>query len=131
MNTGSSGTWNGSDDVLNSSDDTWNLLPHLGHHHILVLFIINGLDTVLHHDRQWNEPAMGNSVAAAGAMKSMSPSWRRGWRSTDAWRPMNTGSGGTRRSTNTANNDAWNDSDDVSNNSGGAWNPSREVTGGL
>jgi hypothetical protein len=39
---------------------------------ILVLFIVTGLNTMLCHDSQWNESAMGNSVVVAGAMKSMS-----------------------------------------------------------
>jgi hypothetical protein len=57
--------------------EPWStFLPHIRHHRVLVLFVITGLDTVLHHDCQWNEPAMGNSVAAAGAMKAMSSSRR-------------------------------------------------------
>jgi hypothetical protein len=47
-------------------------LPHLEHHHILVLFIVTSLDTMLRHDYQWNQPAMGNSMEAAGVMKSTS-----------------------------------------------------------
>jgi hypothetical protein len=47
-------------------------LPHLRHHRNLVLFVFTDLDTMLRHERQWNEPAMGNSVVAVGAMKSMS-----------------------------------------------------------
>jgi hypothetical protein len=83
------------------------ILPHLGHHHILILFVITGLDTMLHHDCQWNEPVMGNSGAVANVMKSTSPSRRRGWRSTDVQRSTNTSSG------------AWNGSGDD------ACNPSR------
>jgi hypothetical protein len=90
-------------------------LPHLEHHHILVLFVIISLDTVLHHDRQWNEPTMGNSMAAANAMKSTSLSQHRAWRSTDAQRLTNMGSSQARRSTNTGSSEVWNGSGDVSN----------------
>jgi hypothetical protein len=38
---------------------------------ILVPFIITGLDTMLRHDREWNEPAMGNSAADAMKLTSM------------------------------------------------------------
>jgi hypothetical protein len=68
--------------------------------------------------------AIGNSVVAAGAMKLMSPSQRRGWRSTGARRSMKLGSGDAWRSMNTVNNDAWNGSDDVSYDNGDKWNPS-------
>jgi hypothetical protein len=47
-------------------------LPHLEHHRVLVLFVVTNFDTMLHHDCQWNQPAMRNSLEVAGAMKSTS-----------------------------------------------------------
>jgi hypothetical protein len=49
-------------------------LPHLGHHHVLVLilFVVTSLDTMACQDCRWNEPAMRNSVAAVDVRKSTS-----------------------------------------------------------
>jgi hypothetical protein len=47
-------------------------LPHLGHHRVLVILIVTGLDTMMRQDHRWNEPMIRNSVVAADARKSTS-----------------------------------------------------------